>query len=159
VSNSFEPKLPVRLSLPHYPLFYSLQISYSSDVFWRQMVLGAPAKQLRISFALQILIRNLVSSGGLHFTVLQSTYHGWARLDAGVNASFISDYYFSQDASHIAETRKYISGDDTTVDYIQGSTYEKVDTVKSASVIWYGLHLFFKHGPRESPSFKMCHHL
>ncbi|KAH8786694.1 hypothetical protein BGZ57DRAFT_950758 [Hyaloscypha finlandica] len=34
------------------------------------------------------------------------------------------------------QTRKYISGSDTSTDWSQGSTYEKVDTVKSASVIW-----------------------
>ncbi|KAH8794562.1 hypothetical protein F5882DRAFT_288764, partial [Hyaloscypha sp. PMI_1271] len=62
--------------------------------------------------------------------------HGWARLDPGVNASFISTYFFSQAASKTSETRKYISGSDTSTDWSQGSTYEKVDTVKSASVIW-----------------------
>jgi len=49
-----------------------------------------------------------------------------------------------------SETRKYISGSDTSTDWSQGSTYEKVDTVKSASVIWCALHPFFRH-PAVSP--------
>jgi hypothetical protein len=76
--------------------------------------------------------------------------HGWARLNPGVNANFISTYFFTQAASKTSETRKYISGSDTSTDWSQGSTYEKVDTVKSASVIWCTLHPFFQH-PTVSP--------
>jgi hypothetical protein len=32
-------------------------------------------------------------------SVMDATYHGYARLDSGVRANFISSYYFSQDAS------------------------------------------------------------
>jgi Domain of unknown function (DUF4360) len=35
---------------------------------------------------------------GFQMSVLDATYHGYARLDAGVCAKFISSYYFSQDA-------------------------------------------------------------
>jgi hypothetical protein len=36
---------------------------------------------------------------GFQMSVLDATYHGYARLDSGVRANFISSYYFSQDAS------------------------------------------------------------
>ncbi|KAE9372135.1 hypothetical protein N431DRAFT_558038 [Stipitochalara longipes BDJ] len=108
-------------------------VTFGFDKF--QAYIGPTASQSDKSKNCQLHL-NLKYPGGLHFTVLQSTYHGWARLDAGVNASFVSTYYFSQAASHTAETRKFISGDDTSTDWTQGNTYDKVDTVKSASVIW-----------------------
>jgi hypothetical protein len=41
---------------------------------------------------------NLKYPGGFQYAVLDATYHGWARLDEGVTGSFITTYYFSQDA-------------------------------------------------------------
>jgi len=108
-------------------------VTFGFDKF--QAFIGPTALQTDKSKQCQIHL-NLNYPGGFHFTVLQATFHGWARLDAGVNASFISTYFFSQAAAKTAETRKYISGDDTTTDWTQGNTYEKVDTVKSASIIW-----------------------
>jgi hypothetical protein len=35
---------------------------------------------------------------GYQMSVMDATYHGYARLDNGVRANFISSYYFSQDA-------------------------------------------------------------
>lgn len=37
--------------------------------------------------------------GGFQYSVVDATYHGWARMDAGVTGSFVTSYYFSQDAS------------------------------------------------------------
>jgi hypothetical protein len=41
---------------------------------------------------------NLAYPGGFQYAVVDATYHGWARLDTGVTGSFITTYYFSQDA-------------------------------------------------------------
>jgi hypothetical protein len=41
---------------------------------------------------------NLKYPGGFQYAVVDATYHGWARLDDGVTGSFITTYYFSQDA-------------------------------------------------------------
>jgi hypothetical protein len=43
---------------------------------------------------------NLNYPGGFQFAVIESTYHGYAQLDAGVTGTFYSTYYFSQDAGH-----------------------------------------------------------
>lgn len=48
--------------------------------------------------------------GGFQFAVLDSTYHGYAQLDTGVTGTFLSTYYFSQDASATTTTRTSISG-------------------------------------------------
>jgi hypothetical protein len=42
---------------------------------------------------------DLAYPSGFQMSVLEATYHGYARLDQGVRANFISSYYFSQDAS------------------------------------------------------------
>lgn len=39
--------------------------------------------------------------GGYQMSVMQATYHGYVRLDAGVTASFYSTYFFSQAANQI----------------------------------------------------------
>lgn len=41
---------------------------------------------------------NLAYPGGFQYAVVDATYHGWARMDEGVTGSFITTYYFSQDA-------------------------------------------------------------
>lgn len=48
--------------------------------------------------------------GGFQFAVLDSTYHGYAQLDTGVTGTFLSTYYFSQDATATTTTRTSISG-------------------------------------------------
>lgn len=48
--------------------------------------------------------------GGFQFAVLDSTYHGYAQLDTGVTGTFLSTYYFSQDATATTTTRTSITG-------------------------------------------------
>jgi len=63
---------------------------------------------------------------------MQATYHGYAQMDAGVTGSFISSYYFSQNASNTASSKATISGPD----YVSGQIYTKVDVVENASIVW-----------------------
>lgn len=60
---------------------------------------------------------------------MKATYHGYALMDAGVKGSFISTYFFSQNAAATATTRADLSG---PVDQV----YTKVDNVPQASLIW-----------------------
>lgn len=48
--------------------------------------------------------------GGFQYAVLDSTYHGYAQMDAGVTSSFLSTYYFSQDASATTTTKTSLTG-------------------------------------------------
>ena len=76
---------------------------------------------------------NLKYPGGFQFSVLDSTYHGYAQLDAGVTGSFYSTYYFSQDASATTTTQTSITGGGQ---WAQGQVYTKHDQVPSASFIY-----------------------
>jgi hypothetical protein len=71
----------------------------------------------------------LQDPGGFQYSILSATYHGYATLDQGVTGSFISTYFFSQNASATATTRTSVPG---PID----STDTKTDTVDQASVIW-----------------------
>lgn len=76
---------------------------------------------------------NLKYPGGFQFAVLDSTYHGFAQLDAGVTGSFYSTYYFSQDAAATATTQTSISGGGA---WAAGQVYTKNDQIPTASVIY-----------------------
>ena len=76
---------------------------------------------------------SLTYPGGYQFAVLDSTYHGFAQLDAGVNGTFYSSYYFSQDASATTTTRATISGGGAWAD---GQVYTKYDQIPTASVVY-----------------------
>lgn len=48
--------------------------------------------------------------GGFQYSVVDSTYHGYAQMDAGVTGTFYSTYYFSQDASATTTTHTSLTG-------------------------------------------------
>jgi len=75
---------------------------------------------------------DLAYPSGFQMSVLDATYHGYARLDAGVRANFISSYYFSQDASATAMTRSTIQGPE----FVNGKTYTKADSLTTQSMVW-----------------------
>jgi len=75
---------------------------------------------------------DLTYPGGFQMSVLDATYHGYARLDAGVRANFISSYYFSQDAGSTAMTRSTIQGPE----FVNGKTYTKKDSLQTSSTVW-----------------------
>jgi hypothetical protein len=61
---------------------------------------------------------------GYNFAVLSSTYHGFALLEAGVDADFFSTYYYSEKAADTFTTRTTISGGGMWAD---GQVYTKQD--------------------------------
>jgi hypothetical protein len=70
-------------------------ITYGFDQFQTYIGPGLPASDKSKNCQLHL---NLVYPGGFQYAVVDATYHGWARLDEGVTGSFITTYYFSQDA-------------------------------------------------------------
>ncbi|OAL00997.1 hypothetical protein IQ06DRAFT_325707 [Phaeosphaeriaceae sp. SRC1lsM3a] len=76
---------------------------------------------------------NLKYPGGFQYAVVDATYHGWARLDDGVTGSFITTYYFSQDAGKTQTTRSSFTGGGKLKD---GQVYTKQDSVETTATIW-----------------------
>ncbi|KAJ9161280.1 hypothetical protein NKR19_g2383 [Coniochaeta hoffmannii] len=76
---------------------------------------------------------NLKYPGGFQFAVVDSTYHGYAQLEAGVTGSFYSTYFFSQSAADTTTTQTSISGGGI---WAQGQVYTKADTIPTASYIY-----------------------
>jgi hypothetical protein len=71
--------------------------------------------------------------GGFQFSVLESTYHGYAQLEKGVTGTFYSTYYFSQDAAATTTTQTSITGGGI---WEQGQVYTKSDKIPTASYIY-----------------------
>ncbi|KAK0725965.1 hypothetical protein B0H67DRAFT_481092 [Lasiosphaeris hirsuta] len=71
--------------------------------------------------------------GGFQFSVVDSTYHGYAQLDKGVTGTFYSTYYFSQDASATTTTQTSITGGGI---WASGQVYTKNDKIPTASYIF-----------------------
>jgi len=76
---------------------------------------------------------NLRYPAGFTFSVVESTYHGFAQLDPGVTGSFFSTYYFSQNAGNTVTTTTTLSGGGS---WAQGQVYTKQDTVPTTAVVW-----------------------
>ncbi|EAA35841.1 hypothetical protein GE21DRAFT_649 [Neurospora crassa] len=76
---------------------------------------------------------NLKYPGGFQFSVLESTYHGYAFLEPGVTGTFFSTYYFSQAPSDTTTTQTTISGGGI---WAEGQVYTKTDKVPTASYIY-----------------------
>ncbi|KNG46325.1 secreted protein [Stemphylium lycopersici] len=76
---------------------------------------------------------NLKYPGGFQYAVVDATYHGWARLDQGVTGSFITTYYFSQDAGKTQTTRMSAVGGGALA---AGQVYTKQDSVETTATIW-----------------------
>jgi hypothetical protein len=70
-------------------------ITYGFDQF--QTYIGPGTKPADHSKNCQLHL-NLKYPGGFQYAVVDATYHGFARLDAGVTGTFLTTYYFSQDA-------------------------------------------------------------
>jgi hypothetical protein len=100
---------------------------------------------------------NLAYPGGFQYAVVDATYHGWARLDEGVTGSFITTYYFSQDAGTTVSpptfSQQYTSINTKTMDWPsqqqttrssftgggalkEGQVYTKQDSVETTATIW-----------------------
>ena len=72
-------------------------VTFGFDSF--QTYIGPTAAQADKSKACAIHL-NLQYPGGFQYAIVDATYHGYARLDAGVTGNFLSTYFFSQAASN-----------------------------------------------------------
>ncbi|CZS88628.1 uncharacterized protein RAG0_00574 [Rhynchosporium agropyri] len=104
-------------------------VTFGFDAF--QTYIGPNAKQADKTKQCQIHL-SLQYPGGFQYSVVDATYHGWARLDAGVTGTFVSSYFFSQAASQTCSTRSTISGKQ----WLEGDIYTKQDLIESTAVIW-----------------------
>jgi hypothetical protein len=104
-------------------------VTFGFDKF--QAAIGPRAKQDEKQKNCQLHM-DLKYPGGFQVSLVTATYHGYARLDQGVTASFFSSYYFSQAAEKTASIRTSISGPE----FKNGKTYTKTDKIENASVVW-----------------------
>jgi hypothetical protein len=71
--------------------------------------------------------------GGFQYAVVDATYHGFARLDPGVTGSFITTYFFSQDAAKTSTTRMSAAG---SASLALGQVYTKQDKIETTATVW-----------------------
>lgn len=67
------------------------------------------------------------------FAVSYVTHHGYAQLDPGVNATFTTTAYFSNDASKYSTAKTTIVGDSN---WATGLVYTKTDTMPVTSLVY-----------------------
>jgi hypothetical protein len=70
-------------------------VTFGFDKF--QAIIGPKAKRTETKKSCQLRV-GLSYTTGYQLAVLQTTYHGYTRLDDGVNADFESEFYFTEDA-------------------------------------------------------------
>jgi hypothetical protein len=124
-------------------------ITYGFDAFQTYIGPGTTAADKSKNCQLHL---NLAYPGGFQYAVVDATYHGWARLDEGVTGSFITTYYFSQDAGKTVspispfpnvERSWYSCAQQTTRSSFvgggalqNGQVYTKQDSVETTATIW-----------------------
>ncbi|CAG8949050.1 hypothetical protein HYFRA_00002179 [Hymenoscyphus fraxineus] len=104
-------------------------ITFGFDAF--QAYIGPAAAQADKTKQCQLHL-SLKYPGGFQYAITDATYHGYARLDAGVTGNFLSTYYFSQSASSTCTTKSSISG----ASWVNGDVYTKHDEVETTATIW-----------------------
>jgi hypothetical protein len=76
---------------------------------------------------------NLAYPTGYSYALAGTRYQGYAKLDAGVTATFMTTYFFSQAASQTTTTRTTLTGGGA---WAQGQSYTKGDTVPTTALIF-----------------------
>ncbi|KAF2272355.1 uncharacterized protein EI97DRAFT_385884 [Westerdykella ornata] len=105
-------------------------ITYGFDKFQTYIGPGTSPSDKSKNCALHL---NLRYPGGFQYAVVDATYHGFARLDPGVTGTFLTTYFFSQDASKTSTTRYSIKG---TEKLALGEVYTKTDQVETTATVW-----------------------
>jgi len=106
-----------------------LVVTFGFDDFYAEI--GPAAAQADKTKNCQLHL-TLDYPGGFQYAVVDAVYHGYARLDPGVTGTFLSTYFFSQNAAQTTTTRSTISG----ADWVDGNVYTKEDEVESTVIIW-----------------------
>ncbi|KAF2728324.1 hypothetical protein EJ04DRAFT_449561 [Polyplosphaeria fusca] len=105
-------------------------ITYGFDLF--QTYIGPGTKSSDHSKNCQLHL-NLKYPGGFQYAVVDATYHGFARMDKGVTGTFLTTYYFSQDAGKTSTTRSSFTGGGAL---LEGQVYTKQDSVETTATVW-----------------------
>jgi len=105
-------------------------ITYGFDAFQTYIGPGTVPADRSKNCALHL---NLQYPGGFQYAVVDATYHGWARLDSGVTGTFLTSYFFSQDAAKTSTTRMSVNGGNGLEN---GQVYTKQDKVETTSIVW-----------------------
>ncbi|KAF2114228.1 hypothetical protein BDV96DRAFT_600945 [Lophiotrema nucula] len=105
-------------------------ITYGFDQFQTYIGPGTKPADKSKNCALHL---NLKYPGGFQYAVVDATYHGFARLDKGVTGTFLTTYFFSQDAGTTSTTRMVANGG-PPLDL--GQVYTKQDTVETTATVW-----------------------
>lgn len=105
-------------------------ITFGFDAFQTYIGPDVPIQERTKNCAIHL---SLQYPGGFQFALLEATYHGFALLEEGITGSFISTYFFSQDADATSVTRTEIEGGGL---WAEGQVYTRQDQVPTASVIY-----------------------
>jgi hypothetical protein len=105
-------------------------ITYGFDQFQTYIGPGIVASEHSKNCQLHL---SLKYPGGFQYSVVAATYHGFARLDKGVTGTFLTSYFFSQDASKTSTTRMTATGGGGLE---LGQVYTKQDTIETTATIW-----------------------
>lgn len=104
-------------------------VTFGFDAF--QAYIGPKTKPADRSKNCQIHL-DLRYPGGFQYSVVKAVYHGYARLDPGVTATFYSSYFFSQNAGDTRTVTTKVSGNE----FKDGAVYTKSDNLGTSSVVW-----------------------
>lgn len=105
-------------------------ITFGFDAFQTYIGPGVPPQEHTKNCAIHLQLKY---PGGYQFSLVEATYHGFAILDEGVTGSFLSSYFFSQDADALSTTRTEIQGGGL---WAGGQVYTKQDQIPTASMIY-----------------------
>lgn len=106
-------------------------VTFGFDAFQTYIGPGTSPNQKTKNCQLHL---NLKYPGGFQFTVVDATYHGFARMDKGVTSNFITNYFFSQDAAASATLSSQIQGGGKVEN--PGVPYTIQDKIPSGSYVW-----------------------
>ncbi|KAF2748080.1 hypothetical protein M011DRAFT_442391 [Sporormia fimetaria CBS 119925] len=105
-------------------------ITYGFDAFQTYIGPGTVPADRTKNCAIHL---NLKYPGGFQYAVVDATYHGFARLDPGVTGTFLTTYFFSQEAYKTSTTRYSVQGSEKLA---LGEVYTKNDKIETTATIW-----------------------
>jgi len=105
-------------------------ITFGFDKFQTYIGPGIPRSENSKNCALHLTLKY---PGGFQFSVVESTYHGYALAEKGITGNFYSTYFFSQDAEATTTTKTSIAGGGI---WEQGQVYTKNDKIPTSSYIF-----------------------
>ncbi|KAF2094188.1 hypothetical protein NA57DRAFT_25478, partial [Rhizodiscina lignyota] len=105
-------------------------VTFGFDSFRTAIGPDASTQAIRSQYCSMRL--DMLYPGGYQYSIIDATYHIYARLDDGVSGAFISTYFFSQNAARSFDTIATFNGPTPPF----GTTFTKVDTADNPSIVW-----------------------